>query len=80
MLIRCRNRDIFIDSNDEILYNGACYQITTKPYSKNFYDYLPVIALSKAEKLIKEGILVIKRTEKSGFGNSKLVYYKIQEE
>jgi len=78
MIVKCGRREFNLGENDEIMYNGVCYQIITKKYSKGFNKYIPKIAKNKAEKMIKDGVLIYDRTETRI--NMELKYYKINKE
>ena len=73
MKIKCGHREFEVNSNDIIMYNGACYQIVTKEYSKGWDRLTPVISKVKAEKMVKDGLLiVVKKID-------RLTYYKLRE-
>jgi hypothetical protein len=60
MKIKCGRREFDLTSEDEIMYNGNCYQVITKKYKDGWYDTTPTIANELAKKLIKNGQLVLK--------------------
>jgi hypothetical protein len=59
MIIKCGRREFNLNKDDVIFDNGACYQIKTRTYSEGFFKHYPVIASSKAKKMIKEGNLIL---------------------
>lgn len=71
MIIKCGREEIDLNNNDEVFYNGACYQIKTRKCGT-----LPVIATNKAKKLIKDGILIeVKRKFAYTMNSGKDVIY-----
>ena len=71
LLVKCGRKEYELELSDEIMYNGACYQITTK---KKFNEPNPILAKRKAEELIKNGDLVLSRVE--DFCGMKMEIYK----
>lgn len=55
MEIKCGRRTFDCTDKDLILDNGSCYQIITKKYFKDWYDYTPVLSKTLFKKLLKEG-------------------------
>ena len=76
MVVKCGRREFTLDKTDEILYNGACYQIVTQTYNQGFSEYYPIIAKVRAEKMIKDGILILERTEGNDYVKN-LEYYRL---
>lgn len=68
--VKCGREEVELTENDEIMYNGACYQIVSRG---SFFKPNPILAKSKAEKLIKDGDLVLGREEKRS--GMKLEFY-----
>lgn len=62
MEIKCGRRTFNVTSKDLILDNGACYQLITQKYFKNWYEVSPIVAKSTFKKLLKEG--KIRKSEK----------------
>ena len=79
MIVKCGRTEFDLNRSDDIMYNGACYQIVTRKNGIGFDSYPPKIAKAKAEKMIKDGDLVFDRLQKSDYSNSELAYYKIKE-
>lgn len=71
MEVKCGRKTIVLDANDVIMFNGACYQITTQRKIDGWYSYPFKIANVKAEKMIKRGELVKIKEDGS------LTYYRI---
>lgn len=71
MIIKCGRKEIVLTEKDVIMYNGACYQITTQLKVDGWYSYPFKIANGKAEKMIKKGDLVNSKEE------GGLTYYRI---
>jgi hypothetical protein len=71
MIVKCGRKEIVLTEKDVIMFNGACYQITTQLKVDGWYSYPFQIAKGKAEKMIKKGELV-KYREYDG-----LTYYRI---
>lgn len=52
------NRRIFdVTDKDLILDNGACYQLITQTYHKDFYDHSPIVPKTTFKKLLKAGLI-----------------------
>ena len=73
MKIKCGRREFDITSEDIIVYNNYCYQVITKSYLSGYTRALPSIAKVKAEKMIRDGLLVVSSK------NDRLTYYKLKE-
>lgn len=76
MKISCNRVEYTLDNTDLIMFNGNCYQIVTKKVTQRGFcgGYPPIIAKSKAKKLIKDNILIeVNKNEKDG-----LTYYQIK--
>lgn len=58
MKIKCGRKEFEVTNKDEILWNGACYQLTTQKYRDGWYEVFPIVSKTLAKKLIKEGKLV----------------------
>ncbi len=58
MLVKCGRDEIDLNENDEIMFNGAWYQIITRKVGFGWNEKTPIIAKAKAEKMIKDGLLV----------------------
>lgn len=63
MEVKCGRFIIDLNENDEIMYNGACYQITTRRNVSGYYSHTMKIANGTAIKMIKRGELVVTREE-----------------
>lgn len=77
MLIKCRHEEFDVNETDLVMYNGACYQLVTKQSYRGWDWSYPLIAKSKAEKMIRDGLMVLKN-EKDDHG-MKLLYYTFKE-
>ena len=77
MLIKAGRKEYDLTKDDNIMYNGSCYQIITRLTENGWDGRTPVIAKARAEKLIKEGKLVFSHYSK---GIIKTDIYKIAEE
>ena len=62
MEIKCGKRTFNCTGEDLILDNGACYQIITKKYFKDWYYHTPLVSKTLFKKLLKEG--KIKKSKK----------------
>jgi hypothetical protein len=58
LTIKCQRTEFELTPEDKIMYNGACYQIITRTVGYGWNTSIPIIAKSKAEKLIKEGKII----------------------
>lgn len=77
MIVKCGRREFELDENDEILFNGACYVLTTKKYLVGFDMVSPTIAKNKAKKMIKDGDLIFKEKRKSHYFDIVNDIYKV---
>lgn len=75
MEVKCGRKIIVLDENDVIMFNGACYQITTQLKVDGWYSYPFKIAKGTAEKLINKGQLMKLREE--NMSGIALTYYGI---
>lgn len=50
MEVKCGRQIFEVTNKDLVLYNGACYQITTRGYA--------LIAKARAKKMIKDGDMI----------------------
>lgn len=55
MEIKCERRIFNCTSKDLILDNGACYQLITQRYFKDWYNHTPRVSKTLFKKLLKEG-------------------------
>jgi hypothetical protein len=75
MIVKCGRVEFELNHQDMIMYNGACYQLVTRKVGSGWNAIHPILAKSKAEKLIKSGQLVsCAKAVKSGIN---LEYYNI---
>lgn len=58
MLIKCGRKECELSNQDVVMWNGAIYQVITKRNFGSWHSDTPIIARAKAEKMIKEGILI----------------------
>lgn len=78
MKIKC-DRGIFnVTNGDLILDNGACYQLITQTYFKNYYYHTPHVSKKLFKELLKDGKI---RKSKKKYKSSSLenVYYDLYE-
>jgi len=77
MLIKAGRKEYDLTRDDNIMYNGNCYQIITRLTGNGWDATKPIISKARAEKLIKEGKLVFSHYSK---GTIKTEIYKITDE
>ena len=69
-----------INENDIILFNGACWMLTTKTIRNGYSECYPTVSKIMCEKFVKKNILVFIRKEKEYITSSGekmgLYYYK----
>lgn len=72
-----------VTNKDLVMFNGACYQLTTKRYLKYddanhlFSRYrTPIIPNSRAEKWIKQGVLVLEKVTGNAENRNEIKYYR----
>jgi hypothetical protein len=81
MIIKCGRREFDLNEKDEIMYNGACYQIITRKYRQGWNELTPVIAINIVKKLIKEGKIIFKEKRKSRWSDELILdIYKIDKD
>jgi len=73
--VKCGREEFDVNSKDIVMYNGSCYQLTTKRTGKHWHEWPPVIAKARARKMIKDGVLTLTK-EHHGMG---LQYYNFKE-
>lgn len=54
MEIKCGRRMFNCTSKDLILDNGACYQLITQSYFKDWHNFSPLVSKTLFKKLLKE--------------------------
>lgn len=59
MKIKINRREFDISNKDIVFDNGACYQLITQTYFKDWSNIHPTISKSQFEKLLKDGLLVL---------------------
>lgn len=74
MDIKCGATTVPVDENDEVMFNGGCYQIVTKNIGTTCTRITPIISKITAKKLIREGVLLFDR--KSFVDVSEVAIYK----
>ena len=75
MEIKCGRRTFNCTSKDLILDNGACYQLITQNYRKNWHNYAPIVSKTLFKKLFKEGkIRKSKKRYKISYSSQPLYY------
>lgn len=62
MEIKCGRRIFNVTSKDLILDNGACYQLITQKYFKDWHNCTPVVSKTLFKKLLVMG--KIRKSEK----------------
>lgn len=67
-----------ISDQDEIMYNGSCFQLITKNAHGRLSGADPILAKVKAQAWIKSGVLVEHRRSKSKMIEHELIYYRFQ--
>lgn len=72
MKLKCGRNEYNLTQEDRVMYNGSCYQLITRGGG---YESILVVAKSRAEKLIKEGLL--KEVERKKEKWVEVVYYSI---
>jgi len=75
MELKCGRKTYILTEKDLIMFNGACYQLVTRVEPIDHYDVSPIVARNRAEKLIREGKLVL--SHKGIKRNVKVEFYKI---
>lgn len=57
MVLKCGRREFIVDEKDLILDNGACYQLITQTYYKDWGHYYPLVSKITFNKLLKAGVI-----------------------
>jgi len=77
MKVKCGRDEFDLNKQDIIFDNGACYQITTRQTGHGWNTHIPVLAKLKAQKLIKNGQLILVKEEmKYVTVDGKEIWYK----
>ncbi len=71
MKVKCGRAEYDLNKDDEIMYNGACYQIITR-LAKDCSS--PTIAKKRAKDMIKSGKLVLKEKRKMHYNYTVDIY------
>lgn len=75
MRVKCRREWYDLTTDDVIMYNGSCYQITTRKAGLGWDSSTPILSKVEAVKLIKSGQLKDVTSKHGDSQNPKLVYY-----
>ena len=79
MEIKCNGRAFTVTAKDQILDNGACYQLITQTYSKGFYECVPKVSKTLFSKLLKDGSIRLSDRKYKGFGGGEYDLYEFTE-
>lgn len=66
MELNLYKRKFFVTSKDRIMDNGACYQLITQTYYKDWYQICPLVSKTLFRKLLKEGKIVLSKEKYLG--------------
>jgi hypothetical protein len=77
MIVKCGRIEFELTEKDLVMYNGACYQIITRKVGFGWNESTPIIAKSRAMKLIKEGLLKEVQLDKPRYKGENIIYYSI---
>lgn len=69
MEVKFGRRVFTLTDKDEICFNGSCYVLATQSYFDGHFNCYPSLAKARAKKMIKDGLLVVKKK-----GKSEIVY------
>lgn len=72
--LKIGHRIYTITESDNVLFNGACYMLTSQQYQSGRYKISPKLAKAKAEKWIKQGYL--KFNYETNVSGVSMLYYK----
>lgn len=80
MKISIGRRKFNITNKDVVMDNGACYQLITQTYYKDWGNYYPVMSKRMFNKFVKDGTLILESEKDNGIlGNGNrfiLKYYR----
>lgn len=77
MIVKCGKIEYELNGKDIVMYNGACYQIITRKVGYGWNSSSPIIAKSKAIKLIKDGLLKKVNLNNAPYKEDYITYYSI---
>ena len=69
--IKHRRGELILTEKDEIMYNGACYQLMTQKYWEGYCSFWYELSKTTCDKLIKEGKII------NSHNSRGLIYYKV---
>lgn len=72
--ITASRRKFVCTSKDKVMYNGACYQLVTQAFYKDWCNYTPVISKAEFSRLMKLGVLSEPYERKGESGIVVMVY------
>ena len=80
MKIKCGRREFEVTSKDEIMDNGACYQLVTQQYYDGSYHYaIPRVSKQLFKELKDKGKIVYVGERAGSFG-MKSKYWRFVED
>ena len=80
MKIKCGRIEYELNEKDIIFFNGACYMLITRKIVGEWgRKHSPTVAIAKAKKLIKDGLLKEVKLSNPPYSGENYKYYKINE-
>ena len=80
MRVKVQKREIEVTNGDRVLFNGACYIMQDSEYFDGWYRCNPTLAKVKAQKMIKEGVLVYVGKRNYNRSNNQYDLYRFNTE
>jgi len=72
MILKCGRREFTVGKKDQILDNGAVYQLITQTYYKDWMHINPKVSKTTFNNLLKNGkIRLSEKKYKSDYGTGK---------
>ena len=79
MEIKCNRRTFTVTEEDLILDNGACYQLITQEYNKDFDRYYPRVSKTLFRQLLRDGSIQLSGRKYKAFGGDEYDLYQFTE-
>lgn len=63
-VLKIGRREVDINENDIVLFNGACWQLITRKITKGWNSFYPLMSIALCNKLIKKNVLCMVKKER----------------
>ena len=79
MILKCGRREFIVSEKDLILDTGACYQLITQTYYKDWSYIYPLVSKATFNKLLKTGVIRLSDKKYKSFLGDVDDKYKLYE-